>query len=373
MSFSNIENVLYALDEKIVMKSILRRINRMKAGVYGAGDYGQKLYNIFCQFNFVVDFFIQSDKTENVEIMGKPIMSLKELLDKKEEYLIFIAINNPKVVVEIQESLRNVGYNMSLVFDMRSFISDNERYRNREYAEIGEKECLVCGNQINVFQEYLEPGIKADFFTKNKIVGGGYRKDAICPCCGCLDRTRWVYWVITQQTDMLQRECVVIHFAPEPKLRQILEDNSKCDYYPGDIRKTKGIHKLDVTNIVYGAEMADFIIINHVMEHIKDEEGAVNEMKRVLRKDGKIIMSFPICSTQNTYEDDNIVSEEDRNRFYGQKDHVRLYGTDYKERFERYGLEVQTFSPKDYLTDVEIQKYGLIKDDIVLICSKANV
>lgn len=73
---------------------------------------------------------------------------------------------------------------------------------------------------------------------------------------------------------------------------------------------------------------------------------------------------------QKTFEDDSIVSEEGRDKYYEQKDHVRLYGFDYKERFEQYGLKIKVFSPKDCFTDCEIKKYGSIKKDVLMICSK---
>ena len=106
------------------------------------------------------------------------------------------------------------------------------------------------------------------------------------------------------------------------------------------------------------------------MEHVKDEKKAIYEMKRVLKKNGKIVMTFPISLVQGTFEDDAIVSEDAREKYYGQKDHVRLYGNDFKERFENYGLKVKCYSPKDYLTKDDIERFGLIPDDIVLICSK---
>ena len=38
--------------------------------------------------------------------------------------------------------------------------------------------------------------------------------------------------------------------------------------------------------------MADCIIINHVVEHVANKKKAVCELKRVLKDDGRIIMSF---------------------------------------------------------------------------------
>lgn len=339
------------------------RQNRI--AIYGAGNFGRKLFDFFCGISLAVDCFIQSDDNGISEFLGKPVLSIKEVLDKKEDYLIFIAINDSSTVEEIQVSIRNSGYNMSHVFDMRSFINDNS-WSGRQ-VKTGDKECILCGNRI---EQFLGAGSTDDFFVRNKMIGGGYRENNICPCCKSMDRTRWVYWVLKNQTKIFEENATVIHFAPEKQLQIKLQNNENCDYYAGDISRRRGIHRIDVTDMPYKDNIADYIIINHVMEHVNDEKKAVSELKRVLKDNGKIIMSFPISVTQKTFEDAAIISEADREKYYGQKDHVRLYGTDYKERFESYGLKIRVFSPKDYLPDIEIEKYGLLKDDTVLICSQ---
>lgn len=336
----------------------------MKASIYGAGDYGQKLFALISK-HITIDCFVQTTEPDaGIFIEGIPVLSLSELLNKKEEYLIFIAINNAQAVDEIRQSLRAYGYNMSLVLDMRSFIKDNASYL--KYERTGDKECLLCGNRIVRFTGAGNP-------SANGIIGGGYRENAVCPCCAGLDRMRWVYWVLKNFTSIFQSHCTVIHFAPEKQISEKIQNNVYCDYYPGDIVRYGTIHRIDVTNIPYNDKMADFIIINHVMEHVKDEKKAINELVRVLKDEGKLIMSFPISRMQKTFEDDSFISEIDREKYYGQEDHVRLYGIDFKEHIESYGLKVQTFSPKDYLSDKDINKYGLIEDDVVLICSKESI
>lgn len=340
---------------------------KMKKGIYGAGYFGKKLLKILGNWDMTIDCFIQSKRENQLEcVEGLPVITMDELLEEKEKYLIFIAIRDFQAVAQIWTSLRHSGYDMSLVYDMHCFIEANEKYER--HVKTGDKECLLCSNR---FDKYVGTGHDFEIFRKQNIIGGGYRKNGICPCCHGADRTRWVYWVLREYTDILKKKCVVVHFAPEKGLKEILEQNPNCDYYPGDIRGDgMGIHKIDVTNIVYADEMADYIIINHVMEHVKDEGKAISELKRVLKKDGKLIMSFPINTMQETFEDDAIISELDREKYYGQKNHVRLYGTDYKIRFEGYGLKVQVYSPKDYLANEAIERYGLLRDDIVLICSK---
>lgn len=336
-----------------------------KIAIYGAGNVGQKLLQILRKANIKIDCFVQTKKGGQIEAEGLPILSLDELLSEKEKYIIFIAISDKGVRQEVQDVLKDKNFNMSFVYDMCSFINDNSEYINYKYN--GSKRCWLCGNSIEKFEA---AGENNPIFLDKKILGGGYRKNVVCPCCGSLDRTRWVYWVLKNYTDVFEKECTVIHFAPEKQIQVKLENSDNCDYYAGDICRAKGLHKIDVTNMPYADKMADYIIINHVMEHVEDEKKAVSELMRVLKDDGKIIMSFPISMIQKTFEDVAIVSEEDRDKYYGQKDHVRLYGIDYKERFECYGLEIETFSPRDYLLPDSIEQYGLISGDILLKCSK---
>lgn len=133
-----------------------------------------------------------------------------------------------------------------------------------------------------------------------------------------------------------------------------------------------GNHRIDVTEIPFRDEFFDYILINHVMEHIKEEEQAFCELRRVIKPNGKLILSFPITLETETVEKEGVYSEEDRLRYYGQNDHVRLYGKDYKERLEALGWEVQRYTPEDIMGEEQIRRYGFLRNDILLICSPKN-
>lgn len=49
---------------------------------------------------------------------------------------------------------------------------------------------------------------------------------------------------------------------------------------------------------------------------------------------------------------------------------MRLYGKGYQERFEKYGLQIKVYSPKDELNKEYIEKYGFIQDDVIMIANK---
>ncbi len=213
----------------------------------------------------------------------------------------------------------------------------------------------------------MPAGIQEEIFNNYHIIGGGYRENCTCPFCESGDRERWLYYILKKYTDIFETDGRVLHFAPEKRIEHYIKLNGNIDYYPCDIVAGKTAHIVDITDIQFREDTFDYIISNHVMEHIIDEKKAVSEIKRVLKPKGRWIFSFPICMDIKTYQDDSIVTEEERLNRYGQKDHVRLYGYDYIERFEKYGLKLEVFSPKDELKEKDILRYGLINDDVIIM------
>ena len=231
------------------------------------------------------------------------------------------------------------------------------------------KQCVICENDVGRF---LPGGIRGKIFRYHHIIGGGYRKNYKCPYCGTIDRERWLYYVLKNKVDVLRISGSILHFAPEYPIQKYIQQNKQIDYYTGDILSGRAMYVIDITDIQYEDNTFDYIICNHVMEHIVDEEKAVSEVKRVLKPDGKWIFSFPICTDMKTYEDKTVISPKQRFKEYGQKDHVRLYGYDYAERYERYGLELHIYSPENILDETQIDKFGFIKDDIIIVATKVG-
>ena len=163
----------------------------------------------------------------------------------------------------------------------------------------------------------------------------------------------------------------MLHIAPEDAIVREIKKNVECDYYTGDIELGRAQHKVDLTNLQFKHSFFDYIIANHVLEHIEEIGLAFEEIRRVLKKTGKLIISFPICTDLATREETGL-NEEERLVKFGQKDHVRLFGFDYKGYIEKYGFEVKVISPQNILNDDMIKMHGFIKDDVVLICSSKN-
>ena len=71
-------------------------------------------------------------------------------------------------------------------------------------------------------------------------------------------------------------------------------------------------------------------------------------------------------------EDEKYNTDELRERYYGQNDHVRLYGKDFKQRLEKYGWKVTCFSPSSIISKEQADFHGLLYDDIVLVCENVK-
>lgn len=333
--------------------------------IYGAGDFGQRLLSYFNKIGLTIDCFCQTTTSQIKEIQGVPVCILADVMkDDSGQKNFFIAIANKAVSHQIKLNIMAkslLGGEVCNVVEYGDFIATNLLLdKDKRY-------CILCGNFSESFYDF---GIDSGIFQEYHIIGGGKRSNCICPKCGSNDRNRWIYYVLLTKTNICTHHSKVLHFAPETKISELLRANKQCDYYSGDYVAGRAMHQVDATDIQFKDNTFDYIIMNHVLEHILNEAKAMNELKRVLKHDGKLIISFPICTDFNTIEENEPLSAAERLNRFGQEDHVRLYGIDYRERMEKYGFSVNVFTPNEQLSNDIIEKYGFIYDDIVMILHK---
>ena len=97
----------------------------------------------------------------------------------------------------------------------------------------------------------------------------------------------------------------------------------------------------------------------------------MNELFRILKPGGEAILQVPISKyNKKTFEDFSIVLPEEREKYFGQKDHVRIYGKDYKKRLEDVGFKVNLYDIKSDLSIKDVKKYGLNEEEILYVYYK---
>lgn len=129
--------------------------------------------------------------------------------------------------------------------------------------------------------------------------------------------------------------------------------------------------RADITDIPFEDNYFDAILCNHVLEHVPDDHKAMNELYRVLKPSGWATMQVPIkLSLDNTYEDFSIDTPEGREKAFGQKDHVRLYGKDYPQKLFKAGFTVDENDFVSTFSVAEQKRFGYAPKEIIYHCTK---
>ncbi len=163
----------------------------------------------------------------------------------------------------------------------------------------------------------------------------------------------------------------MLHVAPEPVLKLQLRRRELLDYVSADLHPNKGDIRMDITDIQFEDETFDVIYCSHVLEHIADDRRAMSELARVLTKSGWAIIQVPVIR-EITDEDPTVTDPQERQRRYGQFDHVRAYGKDYADRLASSGFEVRVDDYSSRLGAAETERYGLMRGEDIYFCTKAR-
>ena len=129
--------------------------------------------------------------------------------------------------------------------------------------------------------------------------------------------------------------------------------------------------KMDIHQIPFGENHFDVVLCNHVLEHVQDDIKAMSEIRRVLKPGGWAIMQVPFFSPvpEVTVEDPTITNPREREKAFGQDDHVRMFGKDYSSRIERAGLK----PVEDDFAKLQPEKFGLQSAEIIYLGVKSLV
>lgn len=128
---------------------------------------------------------------------------------------------------------------------------------------------------------------------------------------------------------------------------------------------------MDVTDIQYPADSFDAVICNHVLEHVTDDRKAMREILRVLRPGGWALLQVPLDDSRAaTFEDPSITAPRDRARIFGQFDHLRVYGRDYRQRLAEQGFDVTVNEFAKELPATMLERFGLDADETIYLCWK---
>ena len=169
-----------------------------------------------------------------------------------------------------------------------------------------------------------------------------FHRHVLCPKCGSQIRHRLIAAALAPggpQASLRVAGARVLHISPEYCLSLVFRPRAS-DYVRADYATDDCDIRVDLTHMPSVASGSfDIAIACDVLEHVEDDHAALAELYRVLRPGGTAILTVPQFDDERpTLEDSAIVSPQDRERVYGQSDHVRNYGADFGDRVGAAGF-----------------------------------
>ena len=196
------------------------------------------------------------------------------------------------------------------------------------------------------------------------------RVDSLCPRCKSRERHRLLYLGFKrgQIFDLtLNSDIQILHFAPESSLERNFRIRFQ-NYRTSTLSGNGADVALNIENIALPDNSVDCVIANHVLEHVNDER-ACAEVFRILANGGIFVVSVPLIEGwDKTYENPQMLNTpENRRLHFGEHDHVRYYGRDFRGRVNTAGFNLKREITAEAQDSIE---FGLTRGEKVFVFQK---
>jgi SAM-dependent methyltransferase len=164
-----------------------------------------------------------------------------------------------------------------------------------------------------------------------------------CPNCGASPRERLMHGLLDAGQIAIPPRAAILHCAPNEASLVRRFSAEAGDYVPADIDPARynvpGIQRIDLMTLADEARF-DIIYASHVLEHVPDDGRVLANIARALKPGGEAWLIVPLWDRPSEDGAPNLSGREREKRF-GQWDHVRQYGPDLADRVRAAGLAVE--------------------------------
>jgi len=218
-------------------------------------------------------------------------------------------------------------------------------------------------------KKYQDP---IDGKTFRKFLPYGYknqRENVLSPSTLSLERHRLLWLYLKNETHFFTAPLKVLHFAPEQAFYKRFKHQKNLNYTTTDLNSPLADVKADICNLPFEDNSFDFILCNHVLEHILDDKKAMQELYRILKPGGTGIFQIPQdLNREKTFEDNSITDPKERAKIFGQYDHVRVYGRDYFDKLRDVGFAVEAVDYTKNFTEEQLDYFRLTPGELIPVC-----
>jgi len=178
--------------------------------------------------------------------------------------------------------------------------------------------CPCCGGRFRTFLAY---------------------PDGFCPGCGSYPRHRQLAVLLERRPELLRPRSRVLHVGPERCMQRVFARMGRLDYVAVDRAHPLATHTMDVRRLSFDERSFDFVVCFHVLVFLPDKRDATRELARVLASGGSLVLSDPSPD-------------------------------EYAPVLEAQGLEVEAVRADALGTLGELERYGLVADERLLVARR---
>lgn len=281
-------------------------------------------------------YYISNDADDCPKWRGKPVHKYSDVAVNPEKDFVFVLAQS--TFSEIRDTLRGLGFQeFEDYYDIQKKVP--EMWSNGIKTTLPHS-CSICGG--NVFETYNSSMPRR------------------CSCCGSVERTRTIPKLLKENVKIDFSEINILHVSPT-KSERIFFKNIGANTTTIDIRPECKVDIVaDICNMPeVAAESFDMVFANCVLNHVYDDEKALEEICRILRPNGIALLWVLDSGTLKT------VVHEDPTGWYGKENYekykigtFRHYGeTDFTKQLRRHFSDMRCFEKYDVITDSSCKWY----------------
>ncbi|KAA3439382.1 class I SAM-dependent methyltransferase [Rufibacter hautae] len=213
--------------------------------------------------------------------------------------------------------------------------------------------CLLCEGSFRTFLPF----------------GTERRPQALCPRCHTVERHRLLWLFLQEKVKITEKPLEVLHMAPEPRMQTRLKGLLNLRYRSADLTSPVAMDHVDIQALPYPDGLFDLILCSHVLAHVPDDAKALQELRRVLKPDGQLLLQARLHPHAQTLENPQALTPQQRLQAYGQADRFRNFGQDFGQRVAAQGFSVEAMEYALSRTPEEQTRLGLGKKEIIFVAT----
>ena len=237
--------------------------------------------------------------------------------------------------------------------------------------------CNMCGDRVffELASGYIaEKQKECGYPYWNSVMENVGKRKCVCPSCKSLDRERMMALFLELLKPEDGQKMKVLHIAPSDAMSKWLHENSSFECDTIDLCMDEVTYKADVQDMyMIENDYYDIVICSNVLGGVKDDRGAMAEIKRVLKEDGLCLFVVPLVIGLDSTDEEVGLSEEENWKRFGWRNFTRIYAKeDFLNRLSETGYLVHILD-EEYFGKELWKQAGLTDIHCLYVATKIDI